>query len=426
MRYLFAFFLRFFKLVGQVNLGFKPIAFKQFKTLESAVSIDSLGKLNLVASTPLIVLSFFCFLSSASAQEKEFYILNRGAGNILIASLDTSITVLTEKYNQDLRATYDFGFDAASSKLFWIGSIEPHIRYGQTDGEFTSTIVDSDVGTPVDLEIDDFHAKMYWADNTRKKVYRANFDGSMQEVVTKDSISNISGIALLPSEDLIFYAEIDSGRIWSSSLTGENPKIFVQSLEGTPVRLLIDTIQRKLYWSDDTKHLIERINLDGSEREVFHKGSEEEYPFGLYLDQFNTKFYWTDYGTDKIMSANLSGLELTEFIKEGLADPIALTMVPKNGGRPAAGSDRDDSRLERSAVSVYPNPADSRITFVSLVGTQNMEQIWIFDGVGKQVFSHALNEPRVQLDAKIFSEGLYAYSVLIAGQILSGRFSIIR
>jgi hypothetical protein len=413
-------------LAGQLNIGICPFSFSQLKTLVLVKPAASLKNSNLLTAAQIILLSLFCFLSPVSAQEKELYILNRGAGNILTVPLDSSIAFPTEKYNQDLRATYDFSFDAASSKLFWIGSIEPHIRYGQTDGEFTSTIVDSEVGTPVDLEIDDFHAKMYWADNTRKKVYRANFDGSMQEVVIKDSISNISGIALLPSEDLIFYSEIDSGRIWSSSLTGENPKIFVQSLEGTPVRLLIDTIQRKLYWSDDTKHLIERMDLDGSEREVFYKGSEAEHPFGLFLDQFNALLYWTDYGTDKIMRAKLTGLDVTEFISEGLADPVAITVVPKNGGRPVAGSDRDNNRLEQSAVTVYPNPADNLITFVSLVGAQNMEQIWIFDGVGKQVFSHALNEPRVQLDAKIFSEGLYAYSVLIAGQILSGRFSIIR
>lgn len=381
---------------------------------------------NLSEGIRILALGFvcFCFLPSASAQGKEIYILNRGGHNILTTPLDT--IDLTEKYSQDLLATSDFVFDAASSKLFWVGNSGHQILFGQTDGEFAGTPIATDVATPVDLEIDPYQQKIYWADYDRKRVYRSNFDGSLQEAVSTDSVSNLSGIALLPNEDLLFYADIDSGVIWSSALNGENPKIFVQSLGGSPVRLLIDTVQRKLYWSDDEQHRIERINLDGTEQEVFYQGNEQEHPFGLFLDQFNALLYWTDYGTDMVLKSGLSGLNVAEFITKGLADPIALTIVPMNGERPNNRATIDHRSLENSAVSVYPNPADNLLTFVSLNGTQNIEQVWIFDGVGKQVFSNTIHEYRTQIDTRILAEGFYSYAVVIAGQVLTGHFSIIR
>jgi len=36
-----------------------------------------------------------------------------------------------------------------------------------------------------------------------------------------------------------------------------------------PVRLLVDTIQQKIYWADDGLHKIERANFDGSQRGLY-------------------------------------------------------------------------------------------------------------------------------------------------------------
>ena len=240
---------------------------------------------------------------------------------------------------------------------------------------------------PVDLDFDFTNNKLYWVDNVRKKIYRSNPDGSAQEEITKDSFPDLSSIAIFPNKNLLFFADLDSSLIWTSSLSGDNVKVFISDSLDSPIRLLIDTIQQKLYWADDSQNRIERINLDGSGREIFYQGDKEEFPFGLYLDQTTAQLYWTDYGKDKIMRANLDGSDAKAFITVGLNDPVAVIIVTPLTPASSELQDRngfqqeDNQNLIPPSLSVYPNPATSFITFTSLVGAQFIEQILIFDKV---------------------------------------------
>lgn len=375
------------------------------------------------------VLLMLVFSQSGFAQ-KNLYILNRGGNNILSVPLDNPDSPLDEKINQGLLATYDFVSHTATSKLFWCNGMTNQILSGDDKGAGVNSAIATEVSVPVDLDIDVYQNKIYWADNVRKQIFRANLDGSSQEVVLADSFPNLSSIAIFPTLDLMVFADIDSSLIWSCSLTGKNKKVLVNDSLGTPIRLLIDTIHQKLYWADDAQHQIERIDFNGDKREVFYQGTEAELPFGLYLDYAAEQIYWTDYGTEQIMRANLDGSVAAPFIKSGLSDPVAITIIASTPFGPAI-QDRNDSTNENKSglsdptVSAYPNPANTLLTFSSGGDAQIMEQIIILDKSGKQIYTANANASIAQVDISLLPEGMYSYRVIIAGRQLSGHFSII-
>lgn len=375
------------------------------------------------------VLLILVFNQSGYAQ-KSLYILNRGGNNILSVPLDNPDSPPDEKINQGLLAIYDFISHTASSKLFWCSGITNQILSGDDKGVGVNSAIVTEVSVPVDLDIDVYQNKIYWADNVRKQIFRANLDGSGQEVVLADSFPNLSSIAIFPTLDLMFFADIDSSLIWSCSLSGKNRKVLVNDSLGTPIRLLIDTIHQKLYWADDAQHQIERIDFNGDKRAVFYQGTETELPFGLYLDYSAEHIYWTDYGTEQIMRANLNGSGVAPFIKSGLSDPVAITIITSTPFAPGI-QDRNDSANENKSglgdptVSVYPNPANTLLTFSSGGDSQIMEQIIILDKSGKQIHTANTNASIAQVDISLLPEGMYSYRVIIAGRQLSGHFSII-
>lgn len=348
----------------------------------------------------------------------------------LSVPLDNPDSPPNEKINQGLLATYDFISHTASFKLFWCSGITNQILSGDDKGGGVNSAIATEVSVPVDLDIDAYQNKIYWADNVRKQIFRANLDGSSQEVVLADSFPNLSSIAIFPALDLMFFADIDSSLIWSCSLSGENRKVLVNDSLGTPIRLLIDTIRQKLYWADDAQHQIERIDFDGGKREVFYQGTEAELPFGLYLDYSAEQIYWTDYGTEQIMRANLDGSAAVPFIKSGLSDPVAITIIASTPFAPGI-QDRNNSTNDKKpglgdpTVSVYPNPANTLLTFSSGGDLQIMEQIIILDKSGKQIYAANVNASITQVDISLLPEGMYSYRVIIAGRQISGHFSII-
>lgn len=75
-----------------------------------------------------------------------------------------------------------------------------------------------------------------------------------------------------------------------------------------PSSLTIDHAERKLYWCDPRLETIERIGLDGQNREIIVKrryNGSFYYPFSIAY--YNQIVYFTD-----IMSANISKVSLKD------------------------------------------------------------------------------------------------------------------
>ncbi len=224
---------------------------------------------------------FLCFqLQSVSAQ-KQLLVLNRQSNAIVETSLDTPNGSTTPILTTGLLNTYDLVLNGASDMLFWCDGLSGHISNAALDELAPILIQASAASKPVDMEIDLFNNKIWWIDNEEKRVFRANMDGSAKEAVGAVSLANPSSLAIYPSQGMYFFADLDSNMIWVGSISDGAAFPIVKDDIDYPVRLLVDTIQQKIYWADDGLHKIERANFDGSNRELFYAGTDAEYPFGL-------------------------------------------------------------------------------------------------------------------------------------------------
>lgn len=361
---------------------------------------------------------------SLFSQQRDLYILNRSGNNILSIPLDSLSNPLSEKFNRDIVAAYDLVVDSTNAKLYWANGV-PHRLLSGNPGDTTIIVVDTSSSLPVDLDIDFTNQKMYYADNGLGKICRSNLDGSNQEILNLDTLGDLTSIAIYPSQDLMFFADLDSFKIWSCAMDGRsNRMLLMEDSASSPIRLAIDTINQKLYWSDDARNRIERMDFDGTGREVFYQGGADELPFGLFIDQVNRKLYWTDYGTNQVLRTRMDSLDVETLVTTGLDDPVAvIVVVPGIYHRPIVTN--TDIPLNAPSVLVYPNPANHMLSFSSAESPYVMEQITIFDNTGKTVYTFTTNQNKVEIDIGKLSSGYYIYKVAIGGQILTGHLSII-
>lgn len=72
-----------------------------------------------------------------------------------------------------------------------------------------------------------------------------------------------------------------------------------------PSSLTIDYIDHKLYWCDPRMETVERIALDGTNREIIlnKRGKRNFYPFSMAYH--NDVIYFTDISSGNIMKVNI-------------------------------------------------------------------------------------------------------------------------
>jgi len=81
----------------------------------------------------------------------------------------------------------------------------------------------------------------------------------------------------------------------------------------------------KVYWTDITRHTIQRANVDGTGTEdLVTTGLDTA--TGIALDAVLGKMYWTDGVTDKIQRANLDGSDVEDLVTTGLGQAFAIVL----------------------------------------------------------------------------------------------------
>ena len=157
-------------------------------------------------------------------------------------------------------------------------------------------------------------------------IQRVNLDGSGQHT----EVSNLYIVHALDFDILtntIYWSELSQGNIYRASLDSSNSgrELIVSGLR-LPENVVVDWINRKLYWCDDGSNTIEYSKLDGSGRMVLLDNGIDR-PRGLAIDPFSGYIYWTDWGaTPKIERIKLSDSTTEIIIGSGIVWPSSLTI----------------------------------------------------------------------------------------------------
>jgi DNA-binding beta-propeller fold protein YncE len=148
--------------------------------------------------------------------------------------------------------------DAVASKIYWTDSSTNMIQRANLDGTGIENLI-TGLGDPRALALDTIAGKIYWTDTLTDKVQRANLDGSNPEdLVTGQSFAQ--GIALDGQDGRMYW--LNNWWVWSAKFDGTDAQ---QVFYCEPsIGIALDTLGRKVYWTNINRQSVQRANLDGS------------------------------------------------------------------------------------------------------------------------------------------------------------------
>ena len=159
-------------------------------------------------------------------------------------------------------------------------------------------------------------------------IRRSNLDGSGQlaEVL---NLYNVHALDFDILTNTIYWSEVSQGNIYRASLGSRGRELIVRGLR-QPENVVVDWINRKLYWCDAGSKAIEYSKLDGSGRTVLLDIGIDR-PRGLAVDPFSGYIYWADWGTTpKIERVKLSDSTTEIIIGSDIKWPSSLTIEFKS------------------------------------------------------------------------------------------------
>ena len=197
----------------------------------------------------------------------------------------------------------------------------------------------------------DPQGRLYFLDIRGKRVVSVKPDGSDVKTLVTDRNSGPDGIAIDLERGHIYWTNMgtvskDDGSIERSDLNGSNLTTVVPAGGTfTPKQLKIDSVHRKLYWSDREGMRVMRAGLDGSRIETLVETAQGDaarrdarnWCVGLALDVARGRMYWTQKGSGGNGSIRRAGMEIPkgqsaanrkdiETLLAGLPEPIDLDL----------------------------------------------------------------------------------------------------
>lgn len=103
---------------------------------------------------------------------------------------------------------------------------------------------------------------------------------------------------------------ISIGSIERAWMNGNNRTSFVNIEIQWPISLTLDFFTRRLYWSDVYHDKIERIDLDGNNREVIKQSTP--YPYGIAI--YNNLLFWTETNATEVLMKSYNLVNKSEEI----------------------------------------------------------------------------------------------------------------
>lgn len=154
--------------------------------------------------------------------------------------------------------------------------------------------------------------KLYWTDNSIG-LMSANIDGTNSKVLIKNRILELSSIDIDTINDKVYWTDNVKKHIGRSNIDGSNVEILIEFTTATPSNIRVDNINNKIYWFELANKTLNRATLNGSLREVVASNLPAGYG-SFELDIRNGKVFWLDGTNSKIIKANLDNTAQTDVV----------------------------------------------------------------------------------------------------------------
>ena len=199
--------------------------------------------------------------------------------------------------------------------LYWGDARTNSLKRSDLDGEQRQIVAPFIVSG---IAIDSENQKIYFTKDQSKQVLRSNFDGSNQEVLVPALPYQPRSITLDKVNNLMYWTRGGgNGAIIRARLDGTNMEPVISDGLSSPEAISVDPVEEKLYWTE--LHGIRRANQDGSQIEDVL--TDQGHFHGLALDTVNRKIYWSEETVwgNRIRRADFEGAGVEDVVPEGAA-----------------------------------------------------------------------------------------------------------
>lgn len=197
--------------------------------------------------------------------------------------------------------------DRGPRKVYYSSASTNQLFRANLDGTGTEVLVDAPSGRAITIEIDATADRIYWLSGFT--VWRAMRDGAgVETVISSDpDFVNITGLALDTLNGRLYLTDQSGGQIWSANLDGSDLQPIIDTGINAPVEIDVDPIGGRVYFTQGNG-FVRRANTDGANLETIYSGGST--CTGIVLDLNAGKVYFSDTGTDQLLRCNLDGSAL--------------------------------------------------------------------------------------------------------------------
>src|SRR6266566_703420 len=140
--------------------------------------------------------------------------------------------------------------------------------------------------------------------------------------VSKSSRGGSNGKTAL---ERIFFLDVSGGRVASLNPDGSDLTVIAEGLKRIPDGIEVDAESGHIYWTNmgnpaANDGSIERVNLDGGNRQTIIPEGATFTPKQLKLDKKGGKVYWSDREGMRVMRANVDGSNIETLVETGHSD----------------------------------------------------------------------------------------------------------
>lgn len=174
--------------------------------------------------------------------------------------------------------------------------------------------------------------KIYWTNTTG--IQRSNLDGSALETLLTNRTVLANTIALDTINGKLYWTDNAKQSILRFNLDGSNLETIINGVLNNPGEIALDLKNKKIYWRSNLQniHKIERANLDGTAIETVLMDTVNNF-FAITIDPIHEKMYWINVDKQRLQRANLNGSSIETLDSFTLDENIVHIRLDAQNGK---------------------------------------------------------------------------------------------
>jgi len=333
------------------------------------------------------VLLLVGFITINLPAQKDLLVLSRRQQAIIYANFQDKessepviIDNLLEGISESLYSPIDLIVDQSKNTIYIADPFRKQVEKYNLDTEEFLTIDSSFAASPIDLEYHGAANELMWIDGVTSIIYKGELEAKDKNEVVSNLTSNVCGFTHSEETNQTYWTDYYNGKILTKSESESEVQTLFDDKTARPIRLLLSNDLSSLYWTDN-EHRIGKIDLKSGKNEYIYEGREDNHPFSLIIDEVEKKIYWSDYGDETVKYSDLDGKNM-KVLLEKVREPVALAFAPPIV---ELRSNEDQAHSETDLFVLSPNPSQGTFTLKYLGEDTDRKNVTIYNSKGQAV-----------------------------------------